>query len=619
MVMDAQPSPQSVGREFVRQYYTLLNRAPNHLFRFYNNHSIFFHDGLDAHSRDVQPAVVIGQKEIHHRIQQLNFRDVHAKISQVDAQATLGNGVVVQVTGELSNDGQPMRRFTQTFVLAPQSPKNYYVHNDIFRYQDVYSDDENDGESRSENDEEQETSLESKMVDGAQQQQTMGQPQLYYPMPPTATSGAVHTHPPGVGQTIPMAQFGAQQPPAQVNGVVHDELLQASLQQPSQAAPLVPPTTVEPSAVQVPVVAPTATSVPASVPAIPLTSLPTAVTAPLNATPSPLEPIVSKESLLTQSPNLQQQPHQNTSSPEMLNDALKQENDMGKKDDFKSALDHSDKNDINKMTQNEPKTYANLFKSMSGNSGFHSVPPMNQPYSAQPTVNKPQEQRPDSIQQNAGLPQRNNSQRQAKEFSERRTSNTNTQFGDSHQLFLGNVPHHATEEELKALFSKFGAVVDLRIHSKPASKLSGVRMPPNYGFITYEDPESVQNCLANCPLYFPDNSPDGQKLNVEEKKTRLRGSNDMPRLSNNMSSGGSGMGNSQRPSGPNRSLSNSGGMMRGSSGGSGGGPVRGTAGGPRPSGGFPRNDRGGPGGPPNRGNNGNGTAAAGGGNTYGRR
>lgn len=24
----------------------------------------------------------------------------------------------------------------QTFVLAPQSPKKYYVHNDIFRYQD---------------------------------------------------------------------------------------------------------------------------------------------------------------------------------------------------------------------------------------------------------------------------------------------------------------------------------------------------------------------------------------------------------------------------------------------------------------------------------------------------
>ena len=34
MVMDVTPSPQCVGREFVRQYYTLLNEAPQYLHRF---------------------------------------------------------------------------------------------------------------------------------------------------------------------------------------------------------------------------------------------------------------------------------------------------------------------------------------------------------------------------------------------------------------------------------------------------------------------------------------------------------------------------------------------------------------------------------------------------------
>ena len=49
------------------------------------------------------------------------------------------------MTGELSNSGHPMRRFMQTFVLAPQSPKKYYVHNDIFRYQDeVFHESDND-------------------------------------------------------------------------------------------------------------------------------------------------------------------------------------------------------------------------------------------------------------------------------------------------------------------------------------------------------------------------------------------------------------------------------------------------------------------------------------------
>ena len=40
--------------------------------------------------------------------------------------------------GELSNNGQPMHKFVQSFVLAPQSAKKYYVHIDIFRYQDAY-------------------------------------------------------------------------------------------------------------------------------------------------------------------------------------------------------------------------------------------------------------------------------------------------------------------------------------------------------------------------------------------------------------------------------------------------------------------------------------------------
>lgn len=53
------------------------------------------HGGLDS-NRECTPA--IGQKQIHQKIQQLNFRDCHAKISQVDSQLTLENGVVVQVS-----------------------------------------------------------------------------------------------------------------------------------------------------------------------------------------------------------------------------------------------------------------------------------------------------------------------------------------------------------------------------------------------------------------------------------------------------------------------------------------------------------------------------------------
>lgn len=40
---------------------------------------------------------IVGQADIHKVIMGLNFRDCHAKIRMVDAQATLGDGVVIQV------------------------------------------------------------------------------------------------------------------------------------------------------------------------------------------------------------------------------------------------------------------------------------------------------------------------------------------------------------------------------------------------------------------------------------------------------------------------------------------------------------------------------------------
>ena len=36
-------------------------------------------------------------QEIHKQISLLNFHDCHAKIRQVDSQATVGDGVVIQV------------------------------------------------------------------------------------------------------------------------------------------------------------------------------------------------------------------------------------------------------------------------------------------------------------------------------------------------------------------------------------------------------------------------------------------------------------------------------------------------------------------------------------------
>lgn len=185
---------------------------------------------------------MIGQKQIHQKIQQLNFQDCHAKITQVDSQATLGNGVVVQVTGELSNAGQPMRRFTQTFVLAAQSPKKYYVHNDIFRYQDeVFTDEECEAESgRSEADDEMSRPPPSSTTPTAPDQPqaplsnyyssgVSPAPGLTVPSPQqhVAQTGVPAT---GVVPSVPVPQAPTQQ--TAMNGALHpDDVLSSPPQQ----------------------------------------------------------------------------------------------------------------------------------------------------------------------------------------------------------------------------------------------------------------------------------------------------------------------------------------------------------------------------------------------------
>ncbi|XP_026535673.1 ras GTPase-activating protein-binding protein 2 isoform X4 [Notechis scutatus] len=156
MVME-KPSPLLVGQEFVRQYYTLLNKAPDFLHRFYGRNSSYVHGGLDANGKPLE--AVYGQADIHKKVMSLQFSECRTKIRHVDAHATLNDGVVVQVMGELTNNGQPMRKFMQTFVLAPEGsvPNKFYVHNDIFRYEDeVFGDSEPELDEESEDEVEEE-------------------------------------------------------------------------------------------------------------------------------------------------------------------------------------------------------------------------------------------------------------------------------------------------------------------------------------------------------------------------------------------------------------------------------------------------------------------------------
>ncbi|XP_015181642.1 PREDICTED: ras GTPase-activating protein-binding protein 2 isoform X1 [Polistes dominula] len=556
MVMEASPSPQSVGREFVRQYYTLLNQAPAHLHRFYNQHSSFVHGGLDS-NRESTPAV--GQKQIHQKIQQLNFRDCHAKISQVDSQLTLENGVVVQVSGELSNAGQPMRRFTQTFVLAIQAPKKYYVHNDIFRYQDMIFPDEEEtdvsgmegginetgerdaeegGPSEPDEDEHQnqgqpltgtapaaEPQTQATLI--STQQPQLQQQQIYYAQPPQPL-----VHP--VMQQV-------------LNGTVHEETTLINQQpqpQPQQQPP--PPPPVQQQQQQQPQQQPPHQYI----------AEPTAQIQFAQETET--DTAAEKPTSTEEEPQAQPAETQEQTEAETTYSATTQE----------SEPERQVSPNTTNISSSGPKTYANLVKSFPSSNSTPSPqvpkismspvsshnnrkPPMTNlrlddrsqlhPTGSAATLSgmnvnasqqqthrnnsNQQPQQPQHQQQRAsrgGLVQRGN--------GERRGGTRPCQYSDAHQLFLGNLPHNASEHDLRQLFERYGKVADLRVHSKSSDRCKGPlgsnnnTKVPNYGFITFEDQLVVTKVLNSLPICYPDEH--GQKLNVEEKKTKPRMSMD---------------------------------------------------------------------------------------------
>ncbi|OCK87950.1 uncharacterized protein K441DRAFT_331977 [Cenococcum geophilum 1.58] len=116
-----------VGWYFVEQYYTTLSRSPEKLYLFYNKRSQFV-SGLE----EEKLTVCIGQRAINDRIKELDFHDCKVRVTNVDSQGSDQN-IVIQVIGEISNKGEPHKKFVQTFVLAEQT-NGYFVLNDIFRY-----------------------------------------------------------------------------------------------------------------------------------------------------------------------------------------------------------------------------------------------------------------------------------------------------------------------------------------------------------------------------------------------------------------------------------------------------------------------------------------------------
>lgn len=64
------------------------------------------------------------------------------------------------------------------------------------------------------------------------------------------------------------------------------------------------------------------------------------------------------------------------------------------------------------------------------------------------------------------------------------TSSLLSCFSDSQQLFVGNMPHGCTEEDLSDLFSKFGRVLEVRINQKQGRDTAARGRDGKTGFVS---------------------------------------------------------------------------------------------------------------------------------------
>uniref|UniRef100_A0A8C4F6K2 G3BP stress granule assembly factor 2a n=1 Tax=Dicentrarchus labrax TaxID=13489 RepID=A0A8C4F6K2_DICLA len=413
MVME-KPSPLLVGREFVRQYYTLLNKAPDFLHRFYGRNSSYVHGGLDPSGKLAE--AVYGQAEIHKKVMSLQFSECHTKIRHVDAHATLSDGVVVQVLGELSNNGQPMRKFMQTFVLAPEGSvaNKFYVHNDIFRYEDeVFGDSE--AELDEESEEEVEEEPEERQASPEPLQESPNSTTYYEPHPVTNGVEEPMEEPAPEPEPEPEPEPKAEEIKPEADEKVLEEMEEKA---PSPVPVESPPNTQEPPK----------TSSWASVTS---KNLPPTGT----VTTSGISPHVVKAP--SSQPRVEAKPE----------------------------------------TQTAP------------------LRPRDQRTRDRPSFT-PRGPRPGG-----------RGDAESGDMDSRRI----VRYPDSHQLFVGNLPHDIDESELKEFFMTYGNVVELRINTKGV----GGKLP-NFGFVVFDDSDPVQRILGAKPIMFRGEV----RLNVEEKKTR---------------------------------------------------------------------------------------------------
>lgn len=212
-----------------------------------------------------------------------------------------------------------------------------------------------------------------------------------------------------------------------------------------------------------------------------------------------------------------------------LIDVTEPKEPLGEEEDIESVSDSA--SNANQLF-NEPKTYASMLSK-----NFQSGPtasinlskpaPVNLSVTnvvinvnndaANPAENSVQ---PNANNKNAGFPQRDrfskkggfNRRNESRESVKNNDSDNNDgdgevqsnsgakKFPDDHQLFIGNLLPNFAEDDLLNIFARYGKILEVRIN-RQSHKTNANKANRNYGFITFEDANVVDQIIAQKVLY----------------------------------------------------------------------------------------------------------------------
>lgn len=132
------PSPLTIGKSFLKQYYQVLTTKPEFITKFYKPSSVLSHGSGSNPAPAVTLAAFGGSAEVKDRILGKDFV-VELENGAIDAQESVGGGILLLVTGHMISPSHPKKTFCHSFFLNPildanGRKRNYYVHNDVLRF-----------------------------------------------------------------------------------------------------------------------------------------------------------------------------------------------------------------------------------------------------------------------------------------------------------------------------------------------------------------------------------------------------------------------------------------------------------------------------------------------------